>query len=128
MRTSGGAKTPLMIAVTKSSRIALIPTKVRAHPRTIATPITGLRLGAAWDLLNVDTTYAVPGGKVEADIWSLAVYASFQATEKLSFHGRVEYVTGDIDEAYLNKIEQARNDASKVKTQAVSAIIDLYNN
>ncbi len=33
-----------------------------------------------------------------------------------------------IDEAYLDKIEQARNDASKVKTQAVSAIIDLYNN
>uniref|UniRef100_UPI0024046315 amidophosphoribosyltransferase n=1 Tax=Pseudomonas viridiflava TaxID=33069 RepID=UPI0024046315 len=42
------------------------------------------------------------------------------------FDGR--YVTGDIDEHYLNKIEQARNDASKVKTQAVSAIIDLYNN
>ena len=39
-----------------------------------------------------------------------------------------QYVTGDVDEAYLNKIEQARNDASKVKTQAVSAIIDLYNN
>jgi amidophosphoribosyltransferase len=39
-----------------------------------------------------------------------------------------KYVTGDIDEHYLNKIEQARNDASKVKTQAVSAIIDLYNN
>ena len=37
-------------------------------------------------------------------------------------------MTGDIDEHYLNKIEQARNDASKVKTQAVSAIIDLYNN
>jgi len=39
-----------------------------------------------------------------------------------------KYVTGDIDEAYLNRIEQARNDASKVKSQAVSAIIDLYNN
>ena len=39
-----------------------------------------------------------------------------------------KYVTGDVDEAYLDKIEQARNDASKVKSQAVSAIIDLYNN
>lgn len=39
-----------------------------------------------------------------------------------------KYVTGDIDQHYLNRIEQARNDASKVKTQAVSAIIDLYNN
>ncbi|NVL42762.1 amidophosphoribosyltransferase, partial [Pseudomonas syringae pv. actinidiae] len=34
----------------------------------------------------------------------------------------------DIDEHYLNRIESARNDASKIKTQAVSAIIDLYNN
>ncbi|MNU09824.1 Amidophosphoribosyltransferase [compost metagenome] len=39
-----------------------------------------------------------------------------------------QYVTGDVDEHYLNKIEQARNDASKAKAQAVSAIIDLYNN
>ncbi|RML50272.1 Amidophosphoribosyltransferase, partial [Pseudomonas syringae pv. maculicola] len=39
-----------------------------------------------------------------------------------------KYVTGDIDEHYLNRIESARNDASKIKTQAVSAIIDLYNN
>ena len=36
--------------------------------------------------------------------------------------------TGDVDEAYLNKIEQARNDASKNKVNVVSAIIDLYNN
>ncbi len=36
-------------------------------------------------------------------------------------------MTGDVDEAYLHKIEQARNDASKAKTNAVSAIIDLYN-
>ncbi|MFP3498557.1 hypothetical protein SB759_30540, partial [Pseudomonas sp. SIMBA_059] len=39
-----------------------------------------------------------------------------------------EYVTGDIDDAYLERIEQARNDLAKVKNQAVSAIIDLYNN
>ncbi|MCY1291781.1 hypothetical protein D9M70_409810 [compost metagenome] len=39
-----------------------------------------------------------------------------------------KYITGDVDEHYLNKIEQARNDASKAKAHAVSAIIDLYNN
>ena len=38
-----------------------------------------------------------------------------------------EYITGDVDAAYLNRIEQARNDAAKVKHKAVSAIIDLYN-
>lgn len=67
---------------------------------TIATPVTGLRLGVAWDLLNVNTTPnsgTFAGTKTEADIWSLAGYASFQATEKLSFHGRFEYANGDID-------------------------------
>lgn len=67
---------------------------------TMATPVTGLRLGAAWDLLNVNTTPNsgfLAGNKVEADIWSIAAYASYQATEKLSFHGRVEYITGDVD-------------------------------
>jgi len=39
-----------------------------------------------------------------------------------------EYVTGDVDEAYLNRIDLARNDGSKAKSQAVSEIIDLYNN
>ena len=38
-----------------------------------------------------------------------------------------KYVTGDVDEAYLNKIEQARNDMSKAQSQAVSAVIGLYN-
>lgn len=39
-----------------------------------------------------------------------------------------EYVTGDVDGAYLDKIEQARNDAAKVQKQSVSEIIDLHNN
>ncbi|HEY5915205.1 MAG TPA: outer membrane beta-barrel protein [Verrucomicrobiae bacterium] len=65
---------------------------------TVATPVTGLRVGAAWDLLNINTKPNGPDSKLEADIWSIAGYASYQATEKLSFHGRVEYVTGDVDE------------------------------
>jgi hypothetical protein len=71
---------------------------------TLATPVTGLRLGAAWDLLNIDTKNPAPGvfsgTKAKADAWSLAGYASFQATEKLSLHGRFEYVTADIDEGF----------------------------
>ena len=67
---------------------------------TIATPVTGLRLGVAWDLLSVNTTPnsgILAGTKTEGDIWTIAGYASYQATEKLSFHGRVEYATGDVD-------------------------------
>ena len=77
-----------------------VPTLNAYVGSTIATPVTGLRLGAAWDLLNVDTTVnnsVITAGKTEADVYSLAGYASFQATEKLSLHGRFEYVTGDID-------------------------------
>ena len=42
------------------------------------------------------------------------------------FNGK--YVTGDVNEAYLGKIEQARNDAAKSMTNVASAIIDLHNN
>jgi hypothetical protein len=67
---------------------------------TIATPVTGLRVGAAWDILSVNTTPStgfLAGTKTEGEIWSLALYASYQATEKLSLHLRGEYITGDVD-------------------------------
>ncbi len=38
------------------------------------------------------------------------------------------YVTGDIDDNYLERIERARNDASKVVAQGVGATIGIYNN
>ena len=50
---------------------------------TVATPVTGLRAGAAFDYLDIHSQ--------NNDTWSLAGYLSFQATEKLSFHARVEY-------------------------------------
>ncbi len=74
-------------------------------------------IGADWLIYQdlTDLIEAVGGGKVKIDNFDCSV-----------FYG--QYVTGDIDEHYLHKIEQARNDASKVKTQALSAIIDLYKN
>jgi hypothetical protein len=67
---------------------------------TMATPVTGLRLGASFDALDVHG--------VSGETWAVAMYASFQATEKLSFHARGEYlrdrgeqkffVFGDFDE------------------------------
>jgi hypothetical protein len=62
---------------------------------TIATPVTGLRVGTAFDILNVNT---MPfNTKVEGEMWALAGYASFQATEKLSLHGRFEWAAGEVD-------------------------------
>lgn len=62
---------------------------------TMNTPVTGLKAGAAFDV--VTDALGVDGN----DAWSLAVYASFQASEKLSLHGRAEMIdyqggTGDI--------------------------------
>src|SRR5436190_3667819 len=95
-----------------------IPTLNAYVGGTMATPVTGLRLGAAWDLLNTDTQAA--GTKIEADVWSIAGYASFQATEKLSLHGRVEYVSGDVD--------QPVNTGNSIYAVTATAQYDLWKN
>lgn len=65
---------------------------------TIATPVTGLRVGGAFDIMSVDTTYdAAADTEVNADIETIAGYISYQATEKLSLHGRAEWVHMDVD-------------------------------
>jgi hypothetical protein len=51
---------------------------------TVATPVTGLRLGAAFDYMNVYES--------QGQTYALGGYASYQATEKLSFHARAEYL------------------------------------
>jgi hypothetical protein len=52
---------------------------------TLATPVEGLRLGAAWDVLDLhDQT---------GDAWAVSVYGSYAATEKLSLHLRGELAT-----------------------------------
>jgi hypothetical protein len=50
---------------------------------TVNTPVSALKVGIAYDLLDV---HNAPG-----DAWDVAAYATFQATEKLSFSGRGEY-------------------------------------
>jgi hypothetical protein len=61
---------------------------------TVATPVTGLRLGAAFDYLNYQDLGASAGGwnfSSDPYTWATAGYVSYQATEKLSFHARAEY-------------------------------------
>jgi hypothetical protein len=52
---------------------------------TVATPITGVRCGVAFDDLDVHSD-------VSGETWAVAGYVTWQATEKLSFHGRAEYL------------------------------------
>jgi hypothetical protein len=57
---------------------------------TLNTPVKGLKVGAAFDYLNIHNSdnYA----------WALGGYVSYQATEKLSFHVRGEYAKADTDD------------------------------
>jgi len=62
---------------------------------TIATPVQHLRLGVAFDYLDRHE----PG-----ETWSLAGYGSFQATEKLSFHLRGEYLRDRGEEKFFRSV------------------------
>jgi len=68
---------------------------------TLATPVTGLRLGFAYDYLGVPEQ-TIAGVSVDSS-WAnaLGTYVSFQATEKLSLHARGEYVWQDAGDGPL---------------------------
>src|SRR5678815_139651 len=51
---------------------------------TVATPVTGLKAGVAFDYMDVHNT--------SGETWCAGAYLAFQATEKLSFYGRAEYL------------------------------------
>ncbi len=86
-----------------------------AHDRT--TEEVANLIGADWLVYQdlEDLKDAVGGGKVKIEHFDCAVFDG-------------HYVTGDVDEAYLQRIEQARNDLSKTETNSVNEIIGLHNN
>jgi hypothetical protein len=97
---------------------------------TIATPVTGLRLGAAFDYVNYQNmSRNTSFGNVELNPYGLALagYLSYQATEKLSFHGRLEYT----EEKFGLKIDgQEPPDSNKAKIVALTGTVqyDLWKN
>jgi hypothetical protein len=56
---------------------------------TLATPVTGLKVGAAFDYRHDHDLHKFTGQS--GDMYVYGLYASFQATEKLSLHARGEY-------------------------------------
>lgn len=54
---------------------------------TLNTPVKGLKTGLAYDYTSVNGTQGAAKGWAQA----ASAYVSYQATEKLSFHGRFEY-------------------------------------
>ena len=58
---------------------------------TLNTPVTGLKVGFAWDALqSLTPLYGSPNYSVDGNIYGL--YATYQATDKLAFSLRGEYV------------------------------------
>jgi hypothetical protein len=51
---------------------------------TLNTPVKGLKVGGAFDYMDVHNT--------SGETWCAGGYVAFQATEKLSFYGRAEYL------------------------------------
>ena len=92
---------------------------------TLATPVTGLRLGAAFDYLDIHNPDVVRGGET----WTVAGYASFQATEKLSLHGRVEYLRDRGNQQVFNYAGLNLGPAyDKVLATTVDLQYDLWKN
>jgi putative OmpL-like beta-barrel porin-2 len=98
---------------------------------TLATPIAGLRLGAAFDYLDVAYT--------RGETYSLAGYASFQATEKLSLHARAEYLHDRGDQKFFSQTTLAdptdptsgvtvKTNPDKVLALTATAQYDLWKN
>ena len=108
------------------------PTQINSGSRanyyagvTLATPVTGLRFGGAFDYLKI--------WDASAEAWSIAGYASFQATEKLSFHARAEYLDDSIPVLRAGSLDADGNvvpAAGLEKALALTATVqyDLWKN
>jgi hypothetical protein len=57
----------------------------------VKTPVEGLTVGLAYDYVD-KSQFAIPGNGGNESMATYGLYTSFQATEKLSLHGRLEFV------------------------------------
>jgi len=87
---------------------------------TVATPVTGLRLGTSLDVLDIHNT----GGET----WSIAGYATYQATEKLSLHLRAEYLRDRGDQKFFVDSDGNSTNPDRVLGLTATAQYDLWKN
>lgn len=66
---------------------------------SMTTPVEGLSVGFAWDYVDINDDQGGVGTSNYGNVYGL--YASFQATEKVSFHARGEYAKGGVIEGLL---------------------------
>jgi len=91
---------------------------------TIMTPLKGLKLGASYDYLGSSAEGTTVGDSPYAN--ALALYASFQATEKLSFHTRGEYANTDV--SGLLALDRGDGEGDKIVALTGTIQYDLWKN
>jgi len=88
---------------------------------TMNTPISALKLGSSLDFVQIHDS-ARDAGIPDGTIWDGALYATFQATEKLSFSGRGEF-TDDSTGTLTGVFPRA-----KIWSGTLTAQYDLWKN
>jgi hypothetical protein len=96
---------------------------------TLSTPVTGLKAGISYDYLGIQhQNYGLPPTAATdvAERWAndVALYATFQATEKLSFDARGEYLWQSKVPAAIAPI----NGPSKILALTGTVQYDLWKN
>lgn len=94
---------------------------------TMNTPMTALKLGASVDYLELHDANTVSFGDIpDGTVWDGALYASFQATEKLSLNFRGEFVDDSSD--VLGDASDLGLRRAKIWSGTATAQYDLWKN
>ena len=88
----------------------------------VTTPITGLKFGAAWDSVNNSDLNAFA---VEGYASTIAAYASYKATDKLTFNSRAEYAHGS---AFDYLVQPSNAEEAKILAFTETIQYDLWAN
>jgi hypothetical protein len=95
---------------------------------TFATPVNNLKVGAAFDYLDVHNWHSprnFPNAANDGNAWAAGLYALYQATEKLSLNLRGEYLD---DQAFYFPNQGDEGEAFKVWALTATAQYDLWKN
>lgn len=98
---------------------------------TLATPIKALKVGAAWDyLVGHDNTFVASGAARPNGGYaqSIAVYASVQATEKLSLHARGEWFKSSLGDDVTTVPAPSNTETAEIWALTGTLQYDLWAN
>jgi len=96
---------------------------------TVNTPMSALKLGSSLDFVQVHDANQVSGGDApDGSIWDGALYASFQATEKLSLNLRGELVDDAADALAGDLPDLSGTRRVKIWAATATAQYDLWKN